>query len=43
MGYVDTSVDEKELERIILADSPKFQSILKKSRKEIQEGRGAIP
>jgi prevent-host-death family protein len=32
--------DQEELERIILAYSPKFQSILKKSKKEIQEGRG---
>ncbi len=32
--------DEEELERIILAYSPKFQSILRKSKKEIQEGRG---
>jgi prevent-host-death family protein len=32
--------DEEELERIILAYSPKFQSILKKGRKEIREGRG---
>ena len=32
--------DEEELERIILAYSPKFQNILEKSTKEIQEGRG---
>jgi prevent-host-death family protein len=33
--------DEEELERIILAYSPKFQSLLEKSRKQIQE-RGGI-
>lgn len=34
--------DEEELERIILAYSPKFQSLLEKSRKQIQD-RGGIP
>jgi len=34
--------DEEELERIILAYSPKFQSLLEKSRKQIQE-KGGIP
>jgi len=33
--------DEEELERIILAYSPKFQSLLEKSRKQIQD-RGGI-
>jgi len=34
--------DEEELERIILAYSPKFQSLLEKSRKQIQD-KGGIP
>jgi prevent-host-death family protein len=34
--------DDEELERIILAYSPKFQSLLEKSRKQIQE-KGGIP
>ena len=29
--------DEEELERLILAYSPKFQSLLHKAKKEIQE------
>jgi hypothetical protein len=33
--------DEDELERLILAYSPKFQGILQKAKKEIQE-RGGI-
>jgi prevent-host-death family protein len=33
--------DEEELERIILAYSPKFQSLLEKSKTQIQ-GRGGI-
>jgi len=32
--------DEEELERLILAYSPKFQSLLQKAKKEIQEGGG---
>jgi len=32
--------DEDELERLILAYSPKFQSILQKAKKEIQESGG---
>jgi len=34
--------DEEELERIILAYSPRFQGLLEKSRKQIQD-RGGIP
>ena len=34
--------DEDELERIILAYSPKFQSLLEKSKAQIQD-RGGIP
>jgi prevent-host-death family protein len=34
--------DEEELERIILAYSPKFQSLLGKSKTQIQD-RGGIP
>ncbi len=34
--------DEEELERIILAYSPKFQSLLEKSKNQIQD-RGRIP
>jgi prevent-host-death family protein len=34
--------DEEELERIILAYSPKFQSLLEKSKNQIQD-RGGIP
>lgn len=34
--------DEEELERIILAYSPKFQSLLEKSKTQIQD-RGGIP
>jgi hypothetical protein len=33
-------VDEDELERLILTYSPKFQVILNKSKKEIQETGG---
>ena len=32
--------DEDELERLILAYSPKFQSILQKAKKEVQESGG---
>ena len=32
--------DEDELERLILAYSPKFQAILADARREIQEGKG---
>jgi len=32
--------DEGELERLILAYSPKFQNLLHKARKEIQESGG---
>ena len=34
--------DEEELERLILAHSPKFQAILEKSRRQI-EATGGIP
>ncbi len=34
--------DEEELERIILAYSPKFRSLLEKSKNQIQD-RGGIP
>ena len=33
-------VDEDELERLILAHSPKFQAILKKGREQIRAGQG---
>jgi prevent-host-death family protein len=33
-------VDEDELERLILAHSPKLQAILKKGRDQIQAGQG---
>jgi prevent-host-death family protein len=33
-------VDEDELERLILAHSPKFRAILKKGREQIQAGEG---
>jgi prevent-host-death family protein len=32
--------DEDELERLVLAYSPRFQSILKDARQQIREGRG---
>jgi len=32
--------DEGEMERLILAYSPKFQNLLHKSKKEIQESGG---
>ncbi len=32
--------DEDELERLILAHSPKLQAILKKGREQIQAGQG---
>ena len=32
--------DEDELERVILAYSPRFQNILQKSKKEIQQSGG---
>lgn len=34
--------DEEELERLILAYSPKFQSLLQAAEQQIQEGRGII-
>jgi len=34
--------DEEELERLVLAHSPKFQAILEKSRRQINE-TGGIP
>src|SRR5437016_8530301 len=34
--------DEDELERLVLAHSPKFQAILNKSRRQIEEA-GGIP
>jgi prevent-host-death family protein len=33
-------VDEDELERLILAHSPKFQAILKKGREQVRAGQG---
>ena len=33
-------VDEDDLERLILAHSPKLQAILKKGREQIQAGQG---
>jgi len=33
-------VDEDELERLLLAHSPKFQAILKKGRDQIRAGQG---
>lgn len=33
-------VDEEEIERLILAYSPKFQGLLDVARREIQEGKG---
>lgn len=33
-------VDEDELERLILAHSPKLQAILKRGREQIQAGQG---
>ena len=38
----DSPPDEEELERIILAYSPKFRSLLEKSINQIQD-RGGIP
>jgi len=32
--------DEDELERLVLAHSPKFQALLDKSRRQIEETRG---
>ncbi len=32
--------DEEDLERLILARSPRFQALLEKSRQSIREGRG---
>ncbi len=32
--------DDDDLERILLARSPRFQALLRKSRKSISEGRG---
>ncbi len=32
--------DEDEIERLILAYSPKFQELLKKSKEQIREGQG---
>jgi len=34
--------DEDELERLVLAHSPKFQGILGKSRRQIEEGGGIL-
>ena len=33
-------VDEDELERLILAHSPKFQAILRRGREQIRAGQG---
>jgi prevent-host-death family protein len=33
-------VDEEELERLILAHSPKFQAIMERGKKEIRQGEG---
>ena len=33
-------VDDDDLERLILARSPRFQALLEKSRKSIQAGKG---
>lgn len=33
-------VDEEEIERLVLAYSPKFQGLLDVARREIQEGKG---
>ena len=32
--------DEEDLERLVLGRSPRFQAILNKSRRSIQEGKG---
>ena len=33
-------VDEEDLERLILAHSPKFQAIMKRGKEEIRRGEG---
>src|SRR5262245_59288530 len=42
VGVLLTLSDEDELERLVLAHSPKFRAILEKSRREIEE-TGGIP
>jgi prevent-host-death family protein len=32
--------DEEEIERMVLAYSPKFQNIIQRAEKEIREGKG---
>jgi prevent-host-death family protein len=32
--------DEEEIERLVLAYSPKFQNIIQRAEKEIREGKG---
>ena len=42
VGVLLAVTDEDELERLVLAHSPKFQAILEKSRRQIEE-TGGIP
>jgi prevent-host-death family protein len=42
VAVILTVTDEDELERLVLAHSPKFQALLDKSRRQIEE-TGGIP
>src|SRR5215475_951577 len=42
VGVLLAVTDEDELERLVLAHSPKFQALLDKSRRQIEE-KGGIP
>jgi prevent-host-death family protein len=38
-----TPSDDEDLERLVLARSPRFQALLDKSRKSIKQGKGLSP
>jgi antitoxin (DNA-binding transcriptional repressor) of toxin-antitoxin stability system len=40
VGVLIVPYDEDDLERLILARSPRFQTLLNRSRKSISEGKG---
>ena len=40
VGLLLAVTDDDELERLVLANSPKFQQLLERSRQEFREGKG---
>lgn len=40
VGVLVAPVDKEDLERLVLARSPRFQALLKKSRRSIRAGKG---